>query len=89
MIGEYQYEPNEKGVCAITGLICPFGYKLNTEGSACELKNQICEKGYELNDLKTACVPAPTFYIPFPVLIILIMICVVPIISKVLFRKET
>jgi hypothetical protein len=83
MIDDYQFEPNDEGICVIDGLICPFGFKVTYDGNACELKNQVCEKDYELNHDKTACVPISTFYIPFPILITCILLCIVPIVSKV------
>ena len=72
----------------INGLRCPFGFKVNEFGNACVLQNQVCEKDYELNHDKTACVPISTFYIPFPILITMILFCIVPIVSKVKFRNS-
>ena len=74
-------------MCVIPGLICPFGYKVNYEGNGCELKNQICEVGYELNGDKTACIPAPTSYIPFPILAVVLLLCLVPIFSRIKSKK--
>jgi hypothetical protein len=92
MVNNYQFEPDEFGkTCIIPGLRCPFGWRVIEDGSnagaACELINQVCEKNYELNPDKTACVPISTFYIPFPILITLATICLIPIISKIKWRK--
>ena len=83
LVGEYQFEPNEEGNCWIPGLICPFGYKVNSMGTGCDLRNQQCEKGYELNEQKTACVPVSTFYLPFPILITMLLLYSIPIASKI------
>lgn len=88
MINNYQFEPDETGkTCIIPGLRCPFGWRVNEMGDGCELVNQVCEKDYELNHDKTACVPISTFYIPFPILITLAVLCIIPIVSKIRRRK--
>jgi hypothetical protein len=91
MVDEYQYEPDENGICFINRTICTFGYRpvLDplTGMEECEQVNQVCEPDYELNDEKTACIPVSTFYIPFPILISTILVCIVPIVSKIKRRK--
>ena len=67
----------------IPGLRCPFGWKVNEAGTGCVLVNQVCEDEYELNAAKDACVPISTFYIPFPILITLVVLWIVPIVSKI------
>lgn len=87
LIDEYQFEPDAQGTCVIPGLICPFGYKVTYAGTGCELKNQVCETNFELNHDKTACIPISTFYVPFPMLITLILLSMVPIISRIKRRN--
>jgi proprotein convertase subtilisin/kexin type 5 len=91
MINDYQFTPSkEDGVtCVIEGLRCPFGWKVDEWGTGCELVNQVCETNYELNWDKSACIPISTFWIPFPIVITMAVLCIVPIVSKIKFKKHT
>lgn len=91
VIDDYQFEPNEDRVCVINTKICPFGRKLDKFTGECYLVNQICEENYELNAEKTACVPVSNFYIPFPMTIVMLLLCIGPCTSKAMprFRKQT
>lgn len=57
------------------GLICPEGFTVNEAGDGCIPNDFECPSGYVINTKKTACVPAPGSPVPFPFLILTIILC--------------
>ena len=57
------------------GLICPAGFELNQSKDGCIPIKFDCDPGYIINDAKTACVPEPGSAVPFPFLLLALLIC--------------
>jgi hypothetical protein len=70
----------------LDGLICPFGYEVNAQGNACILKAEICDHNFRLNYSKTACIPAPGKYAPFPLLLASFFLTMIAVASKIKYK---
>jgi hypothetical protein len=54
-------------------VVCEYGYSLDDNG-ICILTSIVCSKGYVLNKFLNTCLPYPNFYVPFPIVFILIVL---------------
>ena len=76
-------------VCVYEGLVCPEAFELNNSKDGCIPMVFDCDPGYMINDQKTACVPEPGSAVPFPFLLLSMLICLLVLGSYLKDKQET
>lgn len=71
------------------GLLCPGGFELNQSKDGCIPIKFDCDPGYIINDAKTACVPEPGSAVPFPFLLLALLICLLVLGSYLKDKQAT
>ena len=84
-----KYANNDNNVCVYEGLVCPPGFELNQSKDGCIPKKFDCDPGYTINDAKTACVPEPGSAVPFPFLLLSLLLCLLVLGSYLKDKQET
>ena len=83
-----KYETTDN-VCVYEGLLCPGGFELNQSKDGCIPIKFDCDPGYIINDAKTACVPEPGSAVPFPFLLLALLICLLVLGSYLKDKQAT
>lgn len=79
---------NKSGNCLDARTQCKYGYALNKDDQ-CELSVQECNPGYMLNQILNRCIPVPGFYVPFPILGLLIVLTLILVVYVKAKRSMT